>query len=149
MTLLSRLEHRFTTAIPEKLEHGILYVSMEYATAVHRCCCGCGEEVVTPFTPTDWRMDFDGETISLSPSVGSWTLPCRSHYIIKRGQVIEAGAWSEERIEAERSRDRKAKERHYGSVDDTKFVQPILEPMPKPTPVQKGLFARVKDWFGL
>jgi hypothetical protein len=27
-----------------------------FRTAAHCCCCGCGEEVVTPFTPTDWSM---------------------------------------------------------------------------------------------
>ena len=52
----SHLEHRFVKHIPDGLEHGVLYVSMEYGTAAHRCCCGCGEEVVTPFTPTDWTI---------------------------------------------------------------------------------------------
>ena len=66
----TRLEHRFVEHIPEHLEPGVLYVSMKYATAAHSCCCGCGEEVVTPFTPTDWQMIFDGETVSLRPSVG-------------------------------------------------------------------------------
>ena len=109
-----RLEHRFCKHIPESLESGVLYVSMKYATAVHSCCCGCGEEIVTPFTPTDWKMTFDGRTISLWPSVGNWTLPCRSHYVIRDGVVIEAGPWSEEQIAAERRRDRVAKARYYG-----------------------------------
>src|SRR5438067_1869789 len=94
MMRISSLEHRFVRNIPDKLEAGVLYVSMEYATAAHTCCCGCGEEVVTPFSPTDWHMWFDGETVSLWPSVGSWTLPCRSHYIINRGKVLGAGDWS-------------------------------------------------------
>jgi hypothetical protein len=109
-----RLEHRFVEHIPERLEAGVLYVSMEYATSVHSCCCGCGEEVVAPFTPTDWKMTFDGETISLRPSIGNWTLKCRSHYVIDRGKVIEAGPWSDEQIEAERRRDRTTKTRFYG-----------------------------------
>lgn len=109
-----RLEHRFVEHIPERLEAGILYVSMEYATSAHSCCCGCGEEVVAPFTPTDWKMTFDGETISLRPSIGNWTLKCRSHYVIDRGKVIEAGPWSDEQVEAERRRDRAAKAHFYG-----------------------------------
>ena len=109
-----RLEHRFVEHIPERLEAGVLYVSMEYATSAHSCCCGCGEEVVAPFTPTDWKMTFDGETISLRPSIGNWTLKCRSHYVIDRGKVIEAGPWSDEQVEAERRRDRAAKARFYG-----------------------------------
>ncbi len=110
------LEHRFCTHIPESLERGVLYVSMEYATAAHSCCCGCGEEVVTPFTPTDWKMTFDGQAISLWPSVGNWTLPCRSHYVVREGVVIEAGPWTDEEIAAERRRDRAAKARYYGTA---------------------------------
>lgn len=78
-------------------------------------CSGCGEEVVTQFTPIDWKMIFDGETVSLNPSIGNWTLDCRSHYVIKRGRVIEAGPWTEEQVAAERLRDRKAKSRHYAN----------------------------------
>lgn len=108
-----RLEHRFVQHIPERLDPGVLYISLEYATSAHSCCCGCGEEVVTPFTPTDWKMTFDGETVTLRPSIGNWTLACRSHYLIDRGRVIEAGGWTDERIAAERRRDRAAKARHY------------------------------------
>jgi len=111
----TKLQHRFVESVPDKLEPGILYVSMEYGTAVHRCCCGCGEEVVTPFTPTDWQMIYDGETVSLHPSVGNWSLKCRSHYIIRRGRVVEAGTWTEAQVAAERNRDRVAKAQHYGS----------------------------------
>jgi len=144
---MARLEHRFTDVIPDKLTPGILYVSMEYATASHSCCCGCGEEVVTPFTPTDWRMEFDGETISLSPSVGSWTLACRSHYVIKRGKVIEAGPWSDEQVEAERRRDRRSKTAYYGLAADVPPTSPT--PGPQPVVIAQGLLARFKSWLGL
>lgn len=126
-----RLEHRFVEHIPEHLEAGILYVSLEYATAAHRCCCGCGEEVVTPFTPTDWKMTFDGESISLSPSIGSWTLKCRSHYVIVRGEVLQAPQWSDEQVAAERRRDRAAKTRFYGQppkVGQSAEVDPSTAP---------------------
>ena len=89
-----RLEHRFVRTVPDQLEFGVLYVSMEFGTATHSCCCGCGEEVVTPFTPTGWKMTYDGETVSVWPSVGSWTLRCRSHYVIDHGRVLEAGQWN-------------------------------------------------------
>jgi len=112
----ARLEHRFVEHIPETIERGVLFISMDYGTAAHSCCCGCGEEVVTPFTPTDWKMTFDGETVSLHPSIGSWSLACRSHYVIKHGRVIEAEPWTDEQVETERRRDRAAKARHYGAV---------------------------------
>lgn len=111
------LEHRFVRSIPRELEGGILYVSMEYATVVHSCCCGCGEQVVTPLSPTDWRMIYDGESVSLMPSIGNWQLPCRSHYVIRRGRVIEAGPWSPEQVDAELRRDSAAKVRFYRDKD--------------------------------
>lgn len=107
------LEHRFVRSVPRELEPGVLYVSMEYATAVHSCCCGCGEQVVTPLSPTDWKMIYDGESVSLTPSIGNWQLPCRSHYVIRQGRVIEADSWSTAHVEAEHHRDKVAKARFY------------------------------------
>lgn len=108
------LEHRFVECFPAVLEPGVLYVSLEYGSVAHSCCCGCGEEVVTPLTPTDWNITYDGEAVTLHPSIGSWTLPCRSHYVIRRNRVFEARPWSDEEVAAERRRDRRAKAAHYG-----------------------------------
>ena len=109
-----RLEPKFVTEVPPELDEGVLYVSMEYGTVLHRCCCGCGEEVVTPLTPTDWKLTFDGVGISLSPSVGNWNLPCQSHYVISRNVVREAGPWTRQMVNSEVQRDKAAKALHYG-----------------------------------
>lgn len=95
-----KLAHKFVTCIPDTLEDGILYISMEYATAIHKCCCGCGKEVVTPFSPFDWRLIFDGESISLEPSIGNWSFDCRSHYWITNNTVEWARRWNKKEIEA-------------------------------------------------
>ena len=34
---------------------------------------------------------FDGRTISLNPSIGNWSYPCRSHYWIKGNRVVWDG----------------------------------------------------------
>ncbi len=115
MMRCKKLEHRFVRHLPEMLEPGILYISMGYATAAHSCCCGCGEEVVTPFSPAGWRMTFNGETVSLWPSVGNWSLRCRSHYMIDHGHVLEAGLWSDEQVAAQRRRDKAARDRYFGT----------------------------------
>ncbi|MBB3355572.1 hypothetical protein FHT70_005535 [Rhizobium sp. BK049] len=141
-----RLEHRFVEHIPEILGPGVLYVSMEYATAVHSCCCGCGEEVVTPFTPTDWKMTFDGEAISLKPSVGNWNLACRSHYVIDRGQVIEADPWTDEQVEAERRRDKAAKARYYGAT--TVERPPAAAVTSTAARPKVGFWRRAVRWLG-
>ena len=136
-----RLEHHFVKHIPERLEPGVLYVSIEYASAAHSCCCGCGDEVVTPFTPTDWKMTFDGETISLWPSVGNWNLRCRSHYVIDRGRVLESSPWSDAQIAAERRRDKAAKERYY------EFSQPAPAPTTEDAPVTTPPAAEQAGWW--
>lgn len=149
MIRIKSLEHRFVTSVPRELEPGVLYVSMEYATAVHACCCGCGEQVVTPFSPTDWRMTFDGESVSLHPSVGNWNQKCRSHYVIQRGAVIEAGPWSDRQVVAERHRDKTAKARFYG-------VAPEFDAAPAPAPTgqqaapaapRQGWWSKLAAWW--
>ena len=107
------LQHKFVENIPDDLEAGYLYVSVEYATAVHLCCCGCGTEVVTPLTPTDWRLIFDGETVSLSPSIGNWNFPCSSHYWIRNNQVHWAQVMSAEKIAEGRKKDRERKDQYF------------------------------------
>ncbi len=108
------IRHEFVDFIPETLEERTLYVSITYATVVHRCFCGCGSEVVTPLSPTDWQLTFDGKTVSLSPSIGSWSLSCRSHYWIRRDRVEWAAQWSDRQIEAARMQDRREKLEYFG-----------------------------------
>jgi Family of unknown function (DUF6527) len=103
------IRHEFVEFIPDALEEGALYVSIPYTTAAHLCACGCGHEVVTPLSPTDWQLIFDGETVSLKPSIGNWSFPCQSHYWIERNHIRWAPRWSREQIDAGREHDRLAK----------------------------------------
>jgi len=107
------LQHKFVEFMPDTLEDGILYVSMEYCTAIHKCVCGCGNTVVTPISPTDWQLKFDGRTISLSPSIGNWSFDCQSHYWIERNQIKWAGKWDAEEIESGRIRDKELKQKFF------------------------------------
>jgi len=110
---IGRFSPLFVEFVPDTMEEGILYVSMPYALVAHRCACGCGCEVVTPLSPTDWRLLFDGENISLEPSIGNWSFPCRSHYYIRQGKVQWAAEMSDEQIRRGRLRDRASKEAHF------------------------------------
>ncbi len=109
----SVVEHEFVEFIPDNLKDGTIYVSIPFATAVHKCCCGCGSEVVTPLSPTDWKLIFDGRTISLDPSIGNWSFDCQSHYWIVRNKVRWARRWSRKEIEAGRAYDRWTKEKYF------------------------------------
>ena len=110
---------RFVETIPETVENGVLYVSMTYSLATHKCACGCGEEAVTPFSPTDWQLTFDGEHVSLQPSIGNWNFACRSHYWIKGNRVRWSGSMSQLQIEDGRARDRNSKAAYYAQERST------------------------------
>ena len=112
---VERIGHEFVEEIPQLLDEGVLYVSLEFGTAAHLCCCGCGNEVFTPITPIDWSVIYDGEAVSLHPSVGNWSLSCRSHYWIQKGRVRWALSWTEEEIAENRQRDLDTKQRFFGS----------------------------------
>lgn len=91
----------------------MLYITVEYSTAVHLCPCGCRSRVVTPFSPTDWELRFNGKEVTLSPSIGNWSFPCKSHYWIIRNKVRWARRWSNEEIEEGRKDDQEAKRKYY------------------------------------
>lgn len=143
-----QLQHRFVERVPRQLEAGVLYVSMEHGTAIHSCCCGCGEEVVTPLTPTDWKMTYDGESVSLHPSVGNWQLACRSHYVIDHGRVIEAGRWTRKQIADEQERDRRVKARYY-STEEAASIEPVSSAATPDSPPTKHprIWAWLKELF--
>jgi hypothetical protein len=88
---------------------------MDYCTAIHLCVCGCRNKVVTPISPTDWRITFDGKSISLYPSIGNWSFDCQSHYWIKKGKVEWAVSWSDDQISKGRKADNSVKEKYYES----------------------------------
>jgi hypothetical protein len=99
--------------VPKVLDPNVLYVSEEFKTAAHLCLCGCSTKVVTPLGPPKWTFTEDAGRPSLWPSIGNWQLPCKSHYVIKRGEVLWAGEWTKEEIEAGRRRERAALETYY------------------------------------
>lgn len=115
--------HKFVEFIPENIEQGTLYISMQYATAMHKCACGCGNIVVTPFSPTDWKLLFNGDSVSLSPSIGNWSFPCRSHYFIRNDQVDWCSAWSKKQIQNGREADKNHKNEYYNQLRNNKKEQ--------------------------
>jgi len=151
MTRLMNLRHEFVEFIPEELADGIVYVSIPYATVAHRCCCGCGTEVVTPLSPTDWKLIFNGEAISLSPSIGNWGAPCQSHYWITEDRVRWAAQWSPEQIAATRAADRFAKEQRYSRNAVPSASDRERDSQPGPVvPAQDAavsIWQRVWRWF--
>jgi hypothetical protein len=135
----SSLTPQCVSFIPEKLNEGVLYICEQYRTASHKCCCGCGEEVVTPLTPADWSIRKEGGTVTLHPSIGNWGFACRSHYWIRKNQVIWAKPMSQKEINHIRARDSADKEAYIAIVNRRKEQQPASPDIAKPIDVRKSL----------
>ncbi len=122
---MKTLLHKFVEFIPEELEEEVIYITVQYRTAVHKCVCGCGNKVVTPLSPTDWKLIFDGKSISLSPSIGNWNFECRSHYWITNNVIHHASQWNEHQIDKGRKRDKRNKRKYFAGIFQ-KLIKPKL-----------------------
>jgi hypothetical protein len=147
---LKAVTHEFVDYVPDDLKEGVVYVCIQFATAVHRCCCGCGREVVTPLSPVDWTLIFNGQTISLNPSIGNWSLPCQSHYWIRQGRVVWARRWSKAEIASGRAHDQEARDDYFqrsstahdsGASDGSHNVAQRIH--------SAGSWSRFKRWLSL
>ena len=78
----------FVETIPQlpDMETGTLYVSMRFATLSHLCPCGCGRLVDVTLDPATRSLTYDGEYLTLRPSIGV-KFPCESHYSIIRNAI--------------------------------------------------------------
>lgn len=155
------LRPQFVEFIPEHLEEGVLYISQRYRTATHLCCCGCGEEVVTPLAPTDWSLQVVNGAATLHPSIGNWSFACRSHYWIRNGKVVWAASMSRQEIERGRMLDQRMRDAYFVGVNQqrdntrTETARPSVVAPPEQLPVQQSVdwlsnaWKAFKRWLGL
>lgn len=137
------LRPAFVGSFPSALEPETLYISVEFNSCAHLCACGCGQEVITPLSPAQWSFSYNGQNVSVRPSIGNWSLECRSHYIIDHGRIVCSRTFSDEEITSNRARDRRAVRRFDresnkvkrgaapGSATDDANAAPPAEP-PRP-----------------
>jgi len=138
----SELRPEYVELMPKVIEEGVLYISKKYGTAVHKCCCGCGQKVVTPLKPTEWSLSVAAGRVTLRPSIGNWSFPCRSHYWIRNNRVAWAGDMSAAEIERGRRLDRVAKQEYFARAGK-KQATPI-----NPSVVNEpGLWRRLTNWL--
>jgi len=109
----TKLRPEYVELMPKVIGEGVLYISQKYATAVHKCCCGCGEKVVTPLKPTEWSLSINHGAVTLCPSIGNWSFACRSHYWIRNSRVVWAGEMPQHEIERSRRRDLAVKREYF------------------------------------
>ena len=118
---LAFITPQIVESAPTPLEAGILYISEKYATALHLCCCGCGQEVITPLSSAEWKLHRIGSAVSLSPSIGNWSFACQSHYWIKLNKVLWEKAFSAAEIARVRQRDQRDKDRQIQQMNAMKL----------------------------
>lgn len=140
------MKHEFVEHMPDQLEADVLYVSIQYDLAMHRCFCGCGQEVVTPLSPAEWSLGYNGRSVSLHPSIGNWSFPCKSHYWIKDGKVVWASRFSDEKIAMVRKKDRQDLGREYDEPKPDRATKPESDPTPQPA-AKKGWLARLAERY--
>lgn len=145
---------QFVEFIPDRLQEGVLYISEKYGTVVHKCCCGCGEEVVTPLSPADWQLRKEGNNVTLFPSIGNWNFNCQSHYWIRKNRVEWARMMSRQQIRRVQERDRHDKEHYVAQVNARKAVSTGERPAAVQAagkPINEsglhGLWRWLKEWL--
>lgn len=125
---IDHLDPEFVDIFPGVLEQGLLYISMKYAITSHLCASGCGNKVVLPLSPAEWKMYFDGEAVSITPSVGNWEYPCQAHYWISGNEIHWAAAWTKNQVENGRANDQRDLDRHFGGTDETAKGSSVRRP---------------------
>jgi Family of unknown function (DUF6527) len=128
---LQRIQHQFVEFVPEKLDPGKLYISLEYNSANHLCACGCGREVVTILGPADSSITYNGRNVSISTSIGNSNFPCKSHYWIEDNRILWESRMTPQLTALSRARDRAAKAREYGrplTASSTPSIAPATRP---------------------
>lgn len=142
--------HEITLALvetmPEQLDEGVLYVSERFKVAMHRCCCGCGSEVVTPLSPVEWRVRIHHGVASLIPSIGNWGLACQSHYWIRDGKILWARQMSASEIAWIKARDQRDKQAYVASLNTAKEAATVSDTA-VPKSVTRRLLDLLKSWW--
>jgi hypothetical protein len=103
--------------MPERIDEGIVYISLNYRTIIHKCASGCGEEVNTPLHQSSWKLIFNGESISLSPSIGNWNFDCKSHYWITENKVKWSKKWDSSKIQSIRAQENLERKNYFSSKE--------------------------------
>jgi hypothetical protein len=72
-------------------------------------------------------------------------MPCRSHYIVRKGRVIEAAPWTDGEIAGEHRRNMEAKARYYDASELNKDVEPTAPTRPSTKALEQR--SRLKSWL--
>lgn len=80
--------HVYRLPDEKEMEQGKVYIADDFQVTAHLCCCGCGERVVMSIDPLGWKYTEEDGKPTFSPSIGNFGFPCKSHYFIRKGEVV-------------------------------------------------------------
>lgn len=143
----STITPEFVEFIPKELEEGKLYISQKYSIAAHKCACGCGEKVVTPLSSASWSLKIKGSLVSLSPSIGNWDFPCKSHYWITNNSIRWSREFSEAEIRSVKRRDAADKKNEIERINREKSNSIYQSQTNINNSQSDGFFETLKNWF--
>lgn len=145
---------QFVELMPPEIQDGVLYISEKYATATHKCCCGCGMKVVTSLSPARWQLRREGNLVTLYPSIGNWDYPCRSHYWIRRNRVVWSGSMTQQEVRRVKERDKRDIKNHVFQSNKRKIEDIVKQTKPEQASStishsdSKSLWQLLKKWLG-
>ena len=101
---ITKLTKKLVDRMPadKDMKDGVFYYAAieDIITAIHKCCCGCGEQqvtnIITPAMPDGWimydclddKLKHDPELFTLDPSLKLRGCPNKSHYSIIENRVV-------------------------------------------------------------
>jgi hypothetical protein len=142
MSKLETIRPAFIDRIPKVLENGVIYISQKYSTAAHNCCCGCGTKIMTPLKPSRWRLEINGNAVSMYPSIGNWSAGCQSHYWIKNNRIDWELAFTPGQIAANRAHDQYVRQQAHANRyrAERGFWGRLLDSIKKAWQIVRGRF---------
>lgn len=81
-----KYRYRLVERIPAQMQEGVVYHTEEFELAGLLCACGCGHRI-TLLVPDSHQVLNVGGYATITPSVGVFDAPCKSHFIISAGDV--------------------------------------------------------------
>ena len=97
----------------------------------------------------DWTLEVVNGAVTLRPSVGNWSLPCRSHYLIRQNKVVWARDMSHDEIERGRINDHQLRDTHFAEVNRRKGMEKDrAAAAPQPASWFARLRRALRRWVG-
>jgi hypothetical protein len=94
-----------------------------------------------PLNRAGWTLEIADRGVTLRPSIGNWSLPCRSHYLIRQGRVVWARDMSREEIADGWLRDERLRDIHLAEVNRRKEAPTQIRPT-----AQESEFWLARGW---